>query len=128
MDLAKLEALIRDYFDIDQREKELSKLKKPANNEIKNLMQKHGLKKYQAGEIEAIIKTQTKTSINEEMLLRKLQEMGLSEAIETIERPNTEAVEKMIYEGRLDPAVLADCISEKEVVSLIVKKAKRGEK
>jgi hypothetical protein len=122
--LSELRELIKDYHTYNTKEKEFKNLKDPLNKKIKEIMKNHNLQEFEADDLVAAYSETEKVSMNEERLLRKLKELGLEEAIETIERPNQSVVEQLIYDGKLDPAAIADCVETSVVATLRIKKLK----
>jgi len=128
LNLLTLGEQVKKYFAFDQAEKTAKKDKEPLNKSIKLEMRTSGLKEFNSDGIVADFSTQQRTTMNEAKLLVKLKELGLDNAIETVEKPNQAVVEDLVYNGKLDPAVLAGCIETKEVEVLKVAKAKKAKK
>lgn len=127
---SKLERKVKEYHKHDLAEKAAKKLKTPLNKELKELMSSIDLREFETEDLVATYKVQERTNMDEVKLLNRLKELGLDKAIETVERPNQEALTAMFYSGELDPEAIADCmvIKEVEVLSVRQKKKKRGTK
>jgi hypothetical protein len=123
--LDQLPKMMEAYHEADSKEKSAKKVKEPLNKKLKELMSSAELEEFETDELVATFKVQERTSTNETKLLNRLQSLGLTDAIETVQRPNAAVVETMIYDGKLDPNLIADCIDTKFVEVLSVKKRKK---
>lgn len=122
--LHELQNLVKDYYTYSQKEKQFKDLKDPLNKKIKELMKKYNIQQVESDDVIATYSETEKVNMNEEKLLTKLKELGLEEAIEVVERPNTSVIEQMIYDGKLDPELIADCVETSVVATLRIKKSK----
>lgn len=120
-----LPELVKEYFKYDQDEKKASKFKKPLNEKIKKAMREGNVEIVAVDDIVATFKIQNRTSMNEARLLEKLKELGLTQAIQTIEKPDAGVIEALIYDGVLDASDLASCSDTSEVAVLSVKQKKQ---
>lgn len=125
-DVQNLPELVKEYFKHDQEEKRANKYKKPLNDQIKKAMREGGVGELIVDDIVATFKVQQRTSMNEQRLLDKLKELGLTQAIQTVERPDPGMLEKLIYDGELDASDLASCSDTTEVAVLSVKQKKKA--
>lgn len=118
--MEELKDLVFKFAKIDAEQKRLKKLGDPLKDKIKKYMNQNGLDTFKEGPVTASFKIHERTSMNEDKLLSKLKSLGLSEAIKTVEVPDQAVIEELIYEGRLDPIELDDCIIRKNVEVLRV--------
>lgn len=123
--LEMLPEKVKKYYEYDAQEKSIKDQKEPIKDEIKKLMRTADLDKFEVEDLEASYKIQERTKMNEIKLLNRLKELGLTEAIEVVERPNIDKVETLLYDNKLDPALISDCLEIKEIEVLSVKKKKR---
>lgn len=126
--LAKLLEMVKEYYKYDTAEKAAKKSKELLNKEMKKMMRSADLEEFETEELIATFSIQERSSMNEVKLVAKLKELGFTDAIETVEKPNAGVLETLIYDGKLDPALIADCEITKEVEVLSVKKKKGGKK
>lgn len=118
--MEELKELVFKFAKIDAEQKRLKKLGDPLKNKIKKYMLQNGLDTFKEGPVTASFKIQERTSMNEDKLVSKLKSLGLFEAIKTVEVPDQAVIEELIYEGKLDPIELDDCIIRKNVEVLRV--------
>jgi len=71
--------------------------------------------------IKATLNEQDRASINSDLLVVKLKEIGALNAVKVIEVPDDAIIEKMIYDEQMDPQIVADCTSHKIIQVLKVK-------
>lgn len=126
--LVKLPEMVKEYHKYDNAEKEAKKSKEPLNKEMKKMMRSAEMKEFETDELLVTYSIQERSSMNEVKLVARLKELGFTDAIETVERPNAGVLETLIYDGKLDPELIADCEVTKEVEVLSVKKKKVGKK
>ena len=112
---------IRHLAKLDAEKKALEKELKPVKDIVKKYMGDNGMELFDDGEVTAKYQVQERKSMNEEMLIEKLKGLGLEDGIELIEKPNESIIEEMIYDGRLNPSVLDECVTRKEIIKLTVK-------
>ena len=122
--MKKLQTLAEKYALLDQQEKNAKKLKTPLNKEIKELMVKGDLSTFEHGGVTLSYSTQNRNDMNEDALVEKLKSLGLTEAIQIVEKPNEEMITQLIYEGKLSASDLESCVTTKviEVLKVSVKK------
>lgn len=115
------------YHEKDKIKKEADKVLKPLNLEIKSYMVENGLEKEIVDNVVVTLSIQERASTNDAKLLIKLKELGFIDAIKTIEIPDEQAVEQLLYEGKLTPIEVEDCIEVKkiEVLKIMEKKTKK---
>jgi hypothetical protein len=123
--MMKFEDKVKHYFKLDQEEKSVKKEKTPLNVAIKDHMKSNALNAVEVDGIKVSYQVQERTSMNEDKLLLKLKSLGLTEAIVTVEKPDSESVSKLIYDGKLTTEELESCIEKKYVEVLSVKGGKK---
>lgn len=119
------EEQVKHYYQYDLEEKAAKDSKKPLNTSIKKHMQANNLKAVEVDGLKVSYSLQERTNMNEDKLLLKLKSLGLTEAIVTVEKPDAEAVSKLIYDGKLTTEELDACIEKKYVEVLSVKGGKK---
>lgn len=119
-----LNKLVNSFYDLKSTADSYKKQANNLNKDIKNEMKAGGLKNIDTGRVVATFSVQERTSMNQDKLLKRLKDLGLHQAIKTVEVPNETAVEDLIYKGHLDASKIQDCIEVKEVEVLRIKKAK----
>lgn len=115
---------IKQFFDLDQQVKRMTKQTDPLKVDIKDYFRTKTEKSMQIGDIVAEFKIQERCTTNAEKLVEKLKKLKRKDLIKKIEVPDMQTIEKLIYDQELDASLLADCIETKEVEVLTVKKAK----
>ena len=120
-----LENLIEQYYDFKNRADDLKKAADNYNKDIKDNFAALGISEYstKSGFV-AKITIQNRESFKEDMLVQKLKELGATTAVKTIEVPDMEEIENLIYNGKLDASKLADCKETKQVTTLKVTQKK----
>lgn len=119
-----LNTLVDTFYNTKSTADSFKKDADKLNKEIKQEMKAGGLKNIDTGKVVATYGVQERTSMNRDKLLKRLKDLGLQEAIKTVEVPNETVVEDLIYKGHLDASKIQDCIEVKEVEVLRIKKAK----
>jgi hypothetical protein len=126
--MLSFEQKVKRYYELDQEKKAIEKEHKPLNEEIKEYMRTEEMDSFTVEDIVAELKTQERKNMNAEKLVARLKELGFTEAIQTVEVPNEEKINELIYEQKLDPNALSDCVEIKPVYVLSVKKVKGAKK
>lgn len=119
--MEQLEQLVFHFAELDAEQKRLKKEGDPLKDKIKTIMNEHEMDRFEKGPIQVTFSIQERRTMNEERLLQKLKSLGLTEAIKTVEKPDQQVIEDLIYEGALDPSDLDECIERKQVEVLRVK-------
>ena len=119
-----LEVLLR-YDQLNEEAKRLSDEAGKLNAEIKAYMREHELNTLTAGKVSATFSTQERTATLVEKMIERLKTLGLNEAIIQIESLDEAKVQNMIYEKRLTPQQIEDCIEVKKVEVLRISKSKK---
>lgn len=110
---------IKRYYHTNERAKEDKKLLDKLKSTLK--------KKFKIGDSYSTeegysleINKQTRTSMNNEMLLDILKENGFTEAVKTIEVPDDQVVEELLFSGKLTTEMISPAVNEKEIAVLKV--------
>ena len=119
-----LENKIRLYYDADTKQKQWKKERDVLNEQVKSEMISQDLKKTEVDNLEVVCSKVEKTKVNEEKMVRLLEEGGFEEALETKKIPNQEVIEQLINDGKLDPQILSDCVEDASYYALKIKKKK----
>lgn len=120
-----LNKLITEYAENKSKLDVYKKLCDTENSKIKEIMLDNDLKSHEADEYSAVITTRKKTEINEDKLIDELKQLGITHLIKTKEVVDMDELEKSLYSGEVSAEQLSNCIKEKEIFALSVKK--RGE-
>ena len=103
------------------------KLVDKDNKEIKSIMLGAELGEFIVDDIKASVSISEREDFIEEALIAKLKEMKVRGIVKKKEYVDMDALENAIYNGKIDAALLQDCQTKKEVVTLRVTKLKRKE-
>jgi hypothetical protein len=115
----------KQYAELDAQIKKLDTIKKPLNSEIKDYMKDNGMDVIQGQGFGVHFGTQERVTMNEAKLLDKVKSLGLTDAIKTVEVVDQSLLEDLVFNGKLNPAEIEDCVERKIVETLTVKKAKK---
>lgn len=97
------------------------------NKEIKTIMLGAELGEFIVDDIKASCSVSEREDFIEEALIAKLKEMKIRGIVKKKDYVDMDALENAIYSGKIDAALLQDCQTKKEVVTLRVTKLKRKE-
>lgn len=117
----ELKDVLLKFAQYDAEQKRLKKISEPLKKQIKDYMSENDIEKLEEGPVVAQFQRQERVSTNEEKLVDKLKSLGFDKAIRTVEVPDQEVIEELIYQGELNPAELDDCVIRKEIERLTVK-------
>lgn len=126
--MENLNELVKAYISTKNDADDLKKVADRQNAQIKKIMSENNYEEYITdNNYVAKYLVQTRTSMNEDMLLEKLKMLddipdGL---IKTKEYVDTDMLENLIYKGDLDKDILdkiSSCVTKKEVVQLRISK------
>ena len=130
-----LDKLVPEYGVNKAEADKLKKITEDQNKQIKELLAEAGVTSYEAGGYIASVSTTEKSKFNDAKLLAviKQHEELASQVIKTQEYVDMDALESVIYAGKVDTDTLLamdKCKESTTVVSLRIKKAKKskGEK
>lgn len=115
------------FFEFDQQIKSLGKQADPLKTEIKNYLRDNEEKTLSIEEagLTAELQLQNRRSVNEDKLLQTLKKLNREDLIKTVEVPDMEQIETLIYNQELDATVLNDCLETKVVEVLKVARSKK---
>jgi hypothetical protein len=123
----KLSQLLPVYEANKSEMDSYKKLVDKDNKEIKSIMLGAQLGEFIVDDIKASCSVSEREDFIEEALIAKLKEMKIRGIVKKKEYVDMDALENAIYNGKIDAALLADCQTKKEVVTLRVSKLKRKE-
>lgn len=123
----KLSQLLPVYEANKSEMDSYKKLVDKDNKEIKSIMLGAQLGEFVVDDIKASCSVSEREDFIEEALIAKLKEMKIRGIVKKKEYVDMDALENAIYNGKIDAALLADCQTKKEVVTLRVTKLKRKE-
>lgn len=132
MTTPSLEELIPAYYENKQEYNSYEKIIDRDNQLIKNLMDKEGVSKYSVGDITASVSVRQNESMDEEKLLLLLKKHNLIDGIiKTTEYIDMDALEKIMYAGKIPDEVLIEMdsckiVKETKVLKVTRKKAKEN--
>lgn len=113
--------LVLKFARLDAEQKRLKKQSDPLKDDIKKYMSENDLDTFKEGPVSARYEVQERRTMNESKLVERLKALGFTDAIRTVEVPDENAIEDLIYEGKLSPAELDDCVNIKHITRLTVK-------
>lgn len=123
-----IEEKVMNFFEMNEQTKSLKKKLDPLNKEIKDHFRSSEEHTLTVGDVVAEFTIRDgSTSMNSEELLKVLKKLKRKDLIKKVEIPDTEAIEKLIYDQELDAKLFAECIvtgTPTEV--LVVKRAKKS--
>ena len=124
-----IKKLVEEYNTQNNLKNEATKKTKELGDEIKAYFKKHDIESYEGDTCVAKTSVTTKNSFDEEQLLTILKENGGKKAIKKIEVVDHEALEGLMYHGKINPAILAPAQRSVSQVSLrmTAKKEKKDE-
>lgn len=123
-----LKELIRLFYEDKQQLDKCKKSTEAYNKEIKEGMAELGVNDFVSDDLIAKINTQYRESFDEDKLLNKLKELGVTTPIKQKEYVDMDELENVIYNNILDASELSSCKIVKEVVVLKVSKQKEKKK
>lgn len=106
------------YIELKEQEKEVKGNVKVVNELIKDYFDATSTNELVVGNKKITRQVQDRSSMNEDMLLEKMKMLGMSEAVKLKEVVDVEVVNNLIYNGKLTPNDIADCVVNKEVVTI----------
>ena len=125
-----LDDLVPSYATHKAEADELKKITEAQNKQIKELMAEGKINSYEAGGYVASVSTTEKSSFNMTKLITVVKEHPelASQVIKTQEYVDMDALESLIYNGKVNTETLLDmdkCREIKTVVTLRINKAKK---
>ena len=121
-----IEEEIIKYAELNEQAKQLSTSAALLNAKIKIYMSENHLSSIDAGDVTAVYSVQERTSTLTEKMIERLRALGLEEGIKMVETLDEAKIQDMIYEKRLTPQQIEDCIEIKPVEVLKISKNKKS--
>jgi hypothetical protein len=121
-----LKQLLPIYYDNKTEMDSFKKEVDTQNKDIKAILLKAGLDKYQVEDIIAKVTVSKREDFVEETLIEILKKLKVKDVVKKKEYVDFDMLEKLIYEGTIDAEKLASARTVKEVVTLKVSKIKGG--
>lgn len=117
-----LEAEINKYGEIKEYADDYKKQAEKQNAVIKKYMLENNLSSATSDSYSVACKTITSQSFNDEKLITKLKSLNIEGIVKTKEYVDMEALERAIYNGKLNASELSSCRETKEQVRLTIKR------
>lgn len=123
----KLDELIPLYYEHNELVKKHKKVADKANKEIKEIMAEQGITEFATNGLVATVSVSERVDLMEDVLIEKIKELGIKGIIKTKEYVDMDALETALYNGLINPAMLAQAQTKKEVVTLRVTQEKKDD-
>lgn len=121
--MSTINELAERYYNLNELKSSTEKELKPINKEIKDLMESINLEKMETTNgFKIEIGTQNRSKVNEDKLVQLLKMKGFTDAIKTVEVPDEQIVERLVYTGELTADEYSTCIDKQIVKTLKIKK------
>ena len=122
--MSKLDDLIPLYYEHNELVKKHKKVADEANKKIKKIMAEQGITEFATHGLVAKISVSERVDLMEDVLIEKIKELGIKGIIKTREYIDMDALETALYNGLINPAMLAQAQIKKEVVTLRIRQEK----
>lgn len=103
------ESKIKRYKKVNKELKQKKKLKKQLKKDLEKLLKDNDLEEFVGNEGKVKFITQNRSEMNEDMLLRKLEELDITKPIITQKAIDEKVLESMAYNDEIDKQILEDC-------------------
>ena len=123
----RLDELVPLYYEHNELVKKHKKIADKANKEIKEIMEEQGITEFATNGLVATVSVSERVDLMEDVLIEKIKELGIKGIIKTKEYVDMDALETALYNGLINPAMLAQAQTKKEVVTLRVKQEKKDD-
>ena len=123
--MSKLNELIPLYHEHNELVKKHKKVADKANKEIKKTMAEQGITEFATHGLVAKVSVSERVDLMEDVLMEKIKELGIEGIIKTREYIDMDALETALYNGLINPAMLAQAQTKKEVVTLRIRQEKK---
>ena len=123
--MSKLDELIPLYYEHNELVKKHKKVADKANKEIKKIMAEQDITEFATNGLVAKVSVSERVDLMEDVLMEKIKELGIKGIIKTKEYIDMDALETALYNGLINPAMLAQAQTKKEVVTLRVRQEKK---
>ena len=121
----RLDELVPLYYEHNELVKKHKKVADKANKEIKEIMAEQGITEFATNGLVATVSVSERVDLMEDILIEKIKELGIKGIIKTKEYVDMDALETALYNGLINPAMLAQAQTKKEVVTLRVRQEKK---
>lgn len=121
-----IENLIIEFYEKNEEVKKLTKEADKLKAKIKEYLREHSITNYEVGNLVLTLSEQDRGKMDEDRLVRVLEEMGFGDAIELKPVPIESEVENLVYNQKLDAGMVQDCYVPNIIQVLSVKKVKGG--
>jgi len=121
----RLDELVPLYYEHNELVKKHKKIADKANKEIKEIMEEQGITEFATNGLVATVSVSERVDLMEDVLIEKIKELGIKGIIKTKEYVDMDALETALYNGLINPAMLAQAQTKKEVVTLRVRQEKK---
>ena len=119
---------LEDIKKLDEKNKQLAELDKEVKglkDKVKKAMIGAKADKCAFGDIELSVTYQNRDSLDEELLVKLMEEKGLEDALITIKKPDPNKLPELLGEGKLTEQDIASCTIPNRVAVLKFPKAKK---
>ncbi|HUM44668.1 MAG TPA: hypothetical protein PKI14_17120 [Fervidobacterium sp.] len=123
----RLDELVPLYYEHNELVKKHKKIADKANKEIKEIMEEQGITEFATNGLVATVSVSERVDLMEDVLIEKIKELGIKGIIKTKEYVDMDALETALYNGLINPAMLAQAQTKKEVVTLRVRQEKKDD-
>ena len=123
----RLDELVPLYYEHNELVKKHKKIADKANKEIKEIMEEQGITEFATNGLVATVSISERVDLMEDILIEKIKELGIKGIIKTKEYVDMDALETALYNGLINPAMLAQAQTKKEVVTLRVRQEKKDD-
>ena len=121
----KLDELIPLYYEHNELVKKHKKVADKANKEIKEIMAEQSITEFATNGLVATVSVSERVDLMEDVLIEKIKELGIKGIIRTKEYVDMDALETALYNGLINPAMLAQAQTKKEVITLRIRQEKK---
>ena len=121
----KMDMLVDKFGDVKTKSDALKKEADGYKDEIKAFLCASDTDEYATDKYRVKYTVAVSRDFNQEKLLAKLKEVGLTECIKTVEVVDMNNLENAIYNKKIDASILADCEIVKETPKLNIYKVKK---
>lgn len=125
--MLKLHDLIPLYYEHNELVKKHKKVANKVGKDIKKIMTEQDITEFATHGLVAKVSASERVDLMEDVLMEKIKELGIKGIIKTREYIDMDALETALYNGLINPAMLAQAQTKKEVVTLRIRQeAKEG--
>jgi hypothetical protein len=117
-----------DVKKLEEKNKQLSELDKEVKDlkdKIKKAMISANADKCTFGNVELRVTYQNRDSLDEELLVKLMEEKGLDDALLTIKKPDPNKLTELLGSGQLSEQDIASCMIPNRIAVLKFPKAKK---